>query len=275
MILECVSDGNLQAVLYSAGECSVNCPHPPLPTRPRPSNFAVTMTEPLPLNAFTTLEEQAEALYRDGYVYLPGMLDAHQVTDLRDRMDALDAIPECFDKHTDPAENGFLSKFINNTFNRHVRDGRPDQTLHVDWLPVSLPQDVLADPRVRLPIFITTAHFYLDDLTQELGPTNFVPGSHLSGHGPEHETTWQGRSEKSILCNAGDVVIFRSEVWHRGTANTSGRTRYLLQVHYAKRMITQKYPPYLNLFQFDPHIIEQASPRQLRLMGDHRRSNYD
>lgn len=266
------------------------------------------MADPLPLNAFTTLEEQTEALYRDGYVYLPSMLDADQVELLRDRMDALDAIEECFDKHTDPAKHGFLNKSINNTFNRDQHflqfldwpgvieiaeavhgddchcigmtawmtgDGRPDQPLHVDWLPVSLPQDVLADPRVRLPIFITTAHFYLDDLTQELGPTNFVPGSHLSGQGPEDETTWQGQSEKSILCSAGDAVIFRSEVWHRGTANSSDRTRYLLQVHYAKRMITQKYPPYLNRFQFDPHIIEQASPRQLRLMGDHRPSNYD
>jgi ectoine hydroxylase-related dioxygenase (phytanoyl-CoA dioxygenase family) len=266
------------------------------------------MAEPLPLNAFTTLEEQTEALYRDGYVYLPGVLDADQVELLRDRMDALDAIPECFDKHTDPAEHGFLNKSINNTFNRHQHflqfldwpgvieiaeavhgedchcigmtawmtgDGRPDQTLHVDWLPVSLPQDVLADPRVRLPIFITTTHFYLDDLSPELGPTTFVPGSHLSGQGPDGETTWQEQSEESILCHAGDVVIFRSEVWHRGTANTSGRTRYLLQVHYAKRMITQKYPPYLNRFQFEPHILQQASPQQLRLMGDHRPSNYD
>jgi len=266
------------------------------------------MPEPLSLNPFATLEEQTEALYRDGYVYLPGVLDAEQISTLRGQMDVLDAVPESFDHDTDPAEHGFMNKSINNAFNRHrhflpfldwpgvieiaeavhgedchcigmtawmTGDGRPDQSLHVDWLPVSLPQDVLADPRVRLPIFVSTAHFYLDDLTHELGPTTFVPGSHLSGRGPEDETTWQGQGERSILCNAGDVVIFRSEVWHRGTANTSGHTRYLLQVHYAKRMITQKYPPYLNRFQFNEDILGQASPRQLRLMGDHRPSNYD
>ena len=130
--------------------------------------------------------------------------------------------------------------------------GRPDQNLHTDWLPLSLPADILEDSRVRIPIFITTAHFYLDDITEELGPTNFIPGSHLSGRSPNGDTSWKGQTEKSIMCNAGDVVIFRSEVWHRGTANTSDKTRYLLQVHYAKRMITQKYPPYLNRFQFDP-----------------------
>ena len=79
----------------------------------------------------------------------------------------------------------------------------------------------------------------------------------------------------SILCNAGDVVVFRSEVWHRGTANTSDKTRYLLQVHYAMRMITQKFPPYLNRFQFDDSILAQANPRQRRLLGEHRGGAYD
>ena len=78
-----------------------------------------------------------------------------------------------------------------------------------------------------------------------------------------------------MLCRAGDVVVFRSEVWHRGTANRGGRIRYLLQVHYAQRMITQKFPPYLNRFRFDEAILEQATPRQRRLLGDHRSSNYD
>ena len=71
------------------------------------------------------------------------------------------------------------------------------------------------------------------------------------------------------------MVLFRSEVWHRGSANTSDETRYLLQVHYAMRMITQKYPPYLNKFQFDESILAQATAQQRRLLGDHRPSNYD
>ena len=110
---------------------------------------------------------------------------------------------------------------------------------------------------------------------EELGPTKFVPGSHFSGCSPNGATEWNNRGEESILCNAGDVVLFRSEVWHRGSANTSDETRYLLQVHYAMRMITQKYPPYLNKFQFDASILAQVNPRQRRLLGDHRPSNYD
>ena len=173
--------------------------------------------EALPLVAYDSLEERVEALYRDGYTCLPEALDPGQVSALRGHMDALTAIPESHDCHTDPAEHGFMNKIINNLFNRHEHflqfldypgvieieeavhgddchcigmtawmtgTDRPDQKLHADWLPLSLPEDVLTDPRVRVPIYITTAHFYLDDLTQDLGPTNLVPRSHLSGRRP-------------------------------------------------------------------------------------------
>ena len=267
------------------------------------------MTKVLSLVAYDDLESQVSALERDGYVYFPGVLAAEEVAELRATMDRLETIPESFDRDETP-ENGhaFRHKLIFNSFNRdpcylqfldrspiievaeaaHGEDchcigmhswltgpGRPDQGLHSDWLPIHLPADIRSGPRVKIPIFITTAHYYLNDMYEELGPTKFVPGSHFSGRRPDGATEWKGRTEESILCNAGDVVLFRSEVWHRGSANTSSETRYLLQVHYAQRMITQKYPPYLNRFQFDPSILAEANPRQRRLLGDHGPSNYD
>ena len=66
----------------------------------------------------------------------------------------------------------------------------------------------------------------------------------------------------------GDVVLFRSDVWHRGTANNSSRIRYLLQVHYGRRMVVQKFPPYLD-FRFDPEILAQTTARQRRYLGEH------
>ena len=114
-----------------------------------------------------------------------------------------------------------------------------------------------------------------DDLDEELGPTKFVPGSHRAGRRPDGDTQWGDVEEQSALCRAGDVVLFRSEVWHRGTANRSQRTRYLLQVHYANRMVTQKFPPYLGQFVFNESILATATPRQRRLLGDHRPGAYD
>lgn len=266
------------------------------------------MANALPLVAHENLSGQVSAMETEGFAYLPGVLDAAAVEVLRASMDRLTAIPESFDRHWTPEHRGYLNKSINNAFNRdplflpcldqpgvielaeavHGEDchvigmtawmtgpGRLDQRLHTDWLPLPLPEDILADPRVRIPIFITTAHFYLDDLYPELGPTHFVPGSHRSGRAPAGATHWNGVEEQSMLCKAGDAVHFRSEVWHRGTANTSSQTRYLLQVHYARRMITQKFPPYLNRFQFDEGILASATPRQRRLLGEHRQSSYD
>jgi len=266
------------------------------------------MTAALPLVVHNKLKDQVAALENDGYVYFPKVINDSEIAALRDKMDELATIEASFDKDQTAESGGFINKHVNNAFNRdpllttyldrspvievaeaiHGEDchcigmtawmtgpGRPPQGLHTDWLPISLPADILADSRVKVPVFITTAHFYLDDIYQELGPTNFVPGSHFSGRSPDGDTSWNGAEGQSILCKAGDVVQFRSEVWHQGTANTSDQTRYLLQVHYAKRMITQKFPPYLNRFQFDEAILQQATPRQRRLMGDHKPSNYD
>lgn len=268
------------------------------------------MAEPeaLRLIAYSDLASRVAAVQRDGYVYLPQVLDRDQVAELRTHMGRLEPLRESFDGNTTADNGGFINRHVNNAFNRdahfvqfldypgvieiaealHGADchvigmtswltgpGRPDQDLHADWQPLTLPADVMADDRVQIPVFITTAHFYLDDMTRELGPTNFVPGSHRAGRRPDGDSEWNGRQQQSILCNAGDVVIFRCEVWHRGTANTSDRVRYLLQVHYAQRIITQKFPPYLNRFQFDPQILAQATPRQLRLLGAHVSSNYD
>ena len=110
---------------------------------------------------------------------------------------------------------------------------------------------------------------------EELGLTKFVPGSHFSGGSPNGAPEWNSLGEESTLCNAGDVVFFSSEVWHRGSVNTRNEARYPLQVHYANRMITQKYPPYLNKYQFDAPILAQTTPRQRRLLGDYRPSKYD
>ena len=266
------------------------------------------MNNALPLMAHPDLASQVQAMEEDGYAYLPSALRATEIAELRAAMDRLEAIPASFDRHDTPDKNKFLNKTINNAFNRdplflsfidrpgvvdiaeavHGSDchiigmtawmtgpGRPDQQLHADWQPITLPAEVMDNPHVKIPIYISTAHYYLDDIYEALGPTQFIPGSHRAGRAPNGDAAYKGVGPKNILCKAGDVVIFRSEVWHRGTANCSQQTRYLLQVHYAQRMITQKFPPYLNRFQFDETILARATPRQRRLLGDHKPSNYD
>ncbi|MEM7032283.1 MAG: phytanoyl-CoA dioxygenase family protein [Chloroflexota bacterium] len=275
------------------------------------------MSDALALVTYPNLEQQIEAMERDGYVYFPGFLNAEEIAELRTVAHQLEPVADNFDIDMSAEANGHMQKCINAAFNRdplflkyldkpglielaeavHGEDchivsmhtwlvgpGRPDQQLHADWQPYTLPEDIMADPRVRMPIFITTAHVYLDDMTEELGPTKLIPGSHRAGRRPNDptavdptagpETEWNGHQEQSFLGKAGDCIFFRSEIWHRGSANNSNQVRHTFMVHYAHRMITHKFPPYLK-FQYNPEVLAQATPRQRRLLGEHTQSNYD
>jgi ectoine hydroxylase-related dioxygenase (phytanoyl-CoA dioxygenase family) len=270
----------------------------------------------LPLIELSGLENQIEALEREGYVYFPGVLKPDEISELRDCMDSTPPIEEHFDSYSTPDKvgsggfqgGGFFLKHIKCAFNRNriffkhidrspiielaeavhgddchiigstawiTGEGRPDQHLHADWIPVPLPDHVLSNQRFKVPMFATTAMFYLDDVYEELGPTKMVRGSHKSGRQPGDDTAWNGNEEQSILCKAGDVVLFRSEVWHRGSASTSPQNRYLLQVFYANRMVSQKFPPYPHRFPLNESILADATLRQRRLVGDHTRGVYD
>ena len=166
--------------------------------------------------------------------------------------------------------------------------GAGNKFIHSDQLFVPMDEELLTSGRVHLPVFIATLHFYLVDIDLDLCPTWVIPGTHKSGRGPGqdkmkdghhgtvhgNETSWNGIEETPILCNAGDGMLFRSEVWHGGSKNnTTNRVRYLLQVHYAQRGIAQRFNPYLD-FKHNPAVKGAANERQLRLLGKHNISAY-
>lgn len=154
--------------------------------------------------------------------------------------------------------------------------GHNGDGLHTDALFITIPEELLISGQVKLPCYICTAHYYLSDITEELCPTRVIPGSHKSGRSPTPgETTWNGRELETVTCRAGDVLYFRSEVWHTGSKNmTSDQTRYLLQVHYGGRNVAQHFSPFMS-WQFNPEVLRLANPRQRRLLGDHRQMAYD
>jgi hypothetical protein len=53
-----------------------------------------------------------------------------------------------------------------------TRPGRPTQGLHVDYVPIDWGEqgaDLLGSGTVEMPFMVLTAHYYLDDLYEELG----------------------------------------------------------------------------------------------------------
>jgi ectoine hydroxylase-related dioxygenase (phytanoyl-CoA dioxygenase family) len=143
---------------------------------------------------------------------------------------------------------------------------------HVDEeLHFPLPEGVELDPGIRFPAFLFTSMYYLVDVTEDMGPTQLIPGSHRSGRHPnpqENPPTYKGQGPVSILAKAGDCLIFNGQTWHRGAKNVSDQPRILQQVHYGKRWISQRLNPYIN-YVMPQGIIDRANPRRRRLLGLH------
>ncbi len=241
-----------------------------------------------------------QALHREGFVLLPGVLDGRRIDELRAAIDRLE--PQHWDYsglvdhykcvfNRDPlwlpyldlpgvielaeAALGADCHVIGQTAWR-CHPGFVGAELHLDYLVLELPPTLLADPTFELPMQICTAQLYLDDIDADLCPTRVIPGSHRAGRKPRPgESHWQGVAAQPVLCRAGDVLMFRSELWHAGSRNrTPDRSRYLLQVHYGRRMVAQKFSPYLN-WRFNPEVLAACSPRQRRLLGEHAEAEYD
>ena len=133
---------------------------------------------------------------------------------------------------------------------------------------MSLPESVHENPAITIPMFSITAHFYLNDVTTELGPTTLIPGSHKAGRPPRDETTWHGMAPQAAIVRAGDVLLFRGDLWH-GSGMNSCQTerRYMMQIHYGSGLVERQYPAMQYESLWSPEVIAQATPEQKQLLG--------
>ncbi len=132
------------------------------------------------------------------------------------------------------------------------------------------PADVPLDPRIPMPCFVLNFNYYLCDVDEALGPTQFVPGSHRSGRQPDpNDLTYEGRGVTSALGPAGAAVMWHDQTWHRGAPNrTSDRTRWVQQAPYGRRWVAQRFYPFVN-YRMPEAILGRANPRRQRLLGMH------
>jgi len=239
------------------------------------------------------------AMHEDGFVLIPGVLSPTEVETARQMIDGLQRLPWDFTGPTDHYKNvfnrdpfwlGFLERpgvidlaeaalgenchVIGETAWRS-HPGHHGVGLHLDYLPMEWPDPGVPDG-VQVPMFLCTAHFYLSPQYAELCPTRVLPGSHRAGRRPRPgELHWNGRLPQPVLCDAGDALFFRSDLWHSGSANrTTDQVRYLLQVHYGRREMAEHFAPYLE-WKFNPEVVAACTRRQRRLLGEHPQGAYD
>ncbi len=240
------------------------------------------------------VEGMTNAMHEDGFALIPGVLSAQEVQDLRDAIDRLRPFandhmgvnehykcvfnrePTFFNLLDRPGVVDLAEATMGDQCHIIGMTGWKSLPGHNGWGPhtdhtlVTVPEEVASD-RKAFPIYLCTAHYYLDDITEDLCPTWVIPGSHKSGHslglGRDGDPEWHGQKLQPVLCKPGDVLFFRSEVWHTGSLNKSDRTRYLVQVHYSHRTIAQRFAPWP--FYYNQELLAHANDRQLRLLGKH------
>ena len=112
--------------------------------------------------------------------------------------------------------------------------------------------------------------------TEDLAPTQVVPGSHLAGRKPpsgEDNPTFRDRGPVSILAKAGDAYCFNNQVWHRGPVNTTDEPRLLAGATYSRRILAQRFYPFID-YQMPEHVWDGAGPRLQRFLGRHEKGAY-
>ncbi len=246
----------------------------------------------------------ATTFRREGYVVIPNVISREKCAQFRSEIDRIyrevpSTAPEqgygdwlrvklfhysdIFAQHIDYSPvidvvEAILGSNCHLIANNIVRNGKEFAitTWHCDEeLLFPLPAGVELDERIELPCFSLNTQWYLTDVGPDDGPTQVVPYSHRAGQhppkvGPDELPSYKQHAAKSLIVNAGDVALQHAQVWHRGAAVLSDKTRYLLQYSYGKRCFAQRFFPFTG-YTLPEHVKAKATARQLRLYGFHGR----
>lgn len=132
--------------------------------------------------------------------------------------------------------------------------GAGSMILHAD-------QGYAVEPWPPVPLAVNVG-WILDDFTEEVGATRYVPRSHLQGHNPDPERQYE---TVSVEAPAGSILAMDGRVWHQSGVNRSTDShRAALFGYYVRSWIR----PQVNWNVFlDPDVAASLSPEFLDLLG--------
>ena len=195
---------------------------------------------------------ETDALDRDGYVVLPGILNAAQIAGARAALDRLIAQARLdptwhaggtlhlLDLVNEPAfdpvwkSERLLSAIVHiigydirigSVAYRGPKPGYGAQTLHADFTP-----------GYRGEYQVATAIVALVDFTPTNGATRVVPGSHTPDNAivAPSDSGAQHPAQRFVTCSAGSAIVFNGHLLHSGTRNESQETRPALQLTFSR-----------------------------------------
>lgn len=222
-----------------------------------------------------------EQLRSEGYVIVPGLLDADQIAAIRSELDPyfvglfgrnefegertervyalLAKAPSIAALVEHPAVISLVDEFLRRSYllwgalaiNNHP--GETAQAFHAD-------DDYVSQPRPREPAGISVM-WTLDAFTETNGATQLIPGSHLWDDRPPQEDE---PATITAVMPAGSALVWLGPVYHRGGANHSDRSRLGITIQYCQPWLRQIENMVLAV---PPEVAAQYSDRVQSMLG--------
>ena len=149
------------------------------------------------------------------------------------------------------------SEAILGGFSAHVlHPGAKSMGIHVDY-----PYWGMNAPFPKYPVLELQVIWLMEDFTATNGAPFFAAGTQNKATEPNK---WQFKATaEQITGKAGSAIISHGLCWHDTSDNNSDRPRVSVLGNYTPQYI---HPLENNLFDSDPEVIENASPRLKKLL---------
>jgi hypothetical protein len=221
--------------------------------------------------------EQIRHFEIEGYVMLPGVLDADLIQRLKDETadlpvkakdysDRIVASSDLVQWHSraateligHPTVIDFLTDLMGpdiiftRGFYSRAEYGAPSISMHTDGQPFG---NSIFDYEGSCPRLLRVL-YYLDDLTPQRAPLRVIPRSHLSFHadGNPYNRYLSHPGEKTLCVKAGSAVLFPVGLFHATHPNLDEEPRTLIQYGYRPAWAG----PIQEVHEWDPELVANA-----------------
>jgi ectoine hydroxylase-related dioxygenase (phytanoyl-CoA dioxygenase family) len=224
--------------------------------------------------------EDLAAFHRDGFVVVPRVFSAAEVSTLRVELAA--AVAEDLERAPDVFDAGMVHNcMVRGTHMAAVLD----HPIMNAWVATTLSATAIlyayqsssllpnrvsyaSRPHVDCPRFIpgymTSLGLVipLDDFTVDNGATLLLKGSHLSEDLPPLD--FFAANAIHATCSAGDMIVFNARLMHAAGVNTTATERHALTLNFCRSFMRQRFDfPRL----VPTEVINRLGPDGQRLLG--------